>query len=182
MGSKRRLKTEGTECAVDKGLEKRLYKAALTQTVDAMNRNAEKKDGERRKQRDYSAKKQNRNAKVKERQKTTKPTAFMKPLGGLKARPATAIRASEEAGPEDSSIAEEPKGPSRKERRQMKIESRGAGISSKEYYEKNVKKNKDRVVHNRDVIPSRTKKDFPVKQKAQDQGKKPKHSRRGQFH
>jgi hypothetical protein len=165
MGKKRGSKIEESECPTDRSLEKKIYREALTQTVETLNKNADRKKDSKKelKRKSREMTKQARNARVKE---------------GLKAKAPKAAGATEDKGG-----AGEQGRLSRKERRLLKMKNHGSGISSKEYYEKYVKKNRQserEKLSDKHVLPSRTKEAFPVKKKAQDHGGKAKRNKRHQ--
>ncbi|UYI26775.1 hypothetical protein J0A71_03g06120 [Encephalitozoon cuniculi] len=158
------------------GLEKRIHKAALLETVAVLNEAADGKRGKKNGRR-ASPKGEKREGQKKDmRSKADKPGT----RPGKQKRNAVrklGKRTDEENTREDKDATESLRKMTRKERRLEKLRSRGKGPSSKEYYEKFIKKHKDngdspQKKITRDTLPSKRKEDFPM----DDEGKK----RRGQ--
>lgn len=184
-------------------LEKKIYKSALIETVDTLNKNLDSKQDRRRKKHDEgngecvaahpsSARKNKTNWRksgeteaLKEdtsrgkNPKTRRGDADMHGIvpskqkrNGIKKMQGT--RAEKSSSPDDTrgnGMQEEPRKMSRKERRVEKIRTRGKGMSSKEYYEKFIKKSRDSEDEDvggkrgKETIPSKRKGDFPRDEK-----------------
>jgi len=176
-------------------LEKKIYKSALLETVEVLNKNADEKDSCKKKKRksvDEEASGENgipwiiKKPKVDPYRTTEKKQK--------RNQEAKAMHIQKRQGKQDTKHyeniqTEEHSKKTRKERKQEKISGRGHGISSKEYYEKFVKKERSTNVQSarnsdkkqnsdandqrssRDSFASKRKTDFPANAKGR-QGSK----------
>lgn len=142
------------------GLEKKIHKAALFETVDVLNEVAEKRDkGGRKKAYIRPEEKENKSKKDVQRKADRHGIRPSK-------QKRNAMRKGGQAtdGKEDKDLKKCPQKMTRKERRLEKLKSKGKGPSSKEYYEKFIRKYKDDSPQkkvSKEVLPSKRKEDFP---------------------
>ncbi|AFN83745.1 hypothetical protein EROM_091290 [Encephalitozoon romaleae SJ-2008] len=142
------------------GLEKKIHKAALLETVDVLNKVADKRDkGGRKKAYIKSEEKENKSKKDVQRKADRHG---IKPSKQKRNAMKKCGQTTDEK--EDKDLKKCPMKMTRKERRLEKLKNKGKGPSSKEYYEKFIKKYKDKSPEkkvSKDILPSKRKEDFP---------------------
>ncbi|KAM0672650.1 hypothetical protein OCOL_000382 [Ordospora colligata] len=173
----------------DKLLEKKIYKSALLETVEVLNKKADEKDLSNKKKRkatDEDASGENGVPWIIKKPKTDpyKTTANKQRRNQEAKEMRIQKRKNKQESKNSESVeSEEHSRKTRKERKQEKINGRGNGISSKEYYEKFVKKSSGISIQNshksnknqnsdsnnekfnRDGFASKRKTDFPTNTK-----------------
>ncbi|KAG5858813.1 hypothetical protein KMI_11g17690 [Encephalitozoon hellem] len=144
----------------DLGLEKKIHKAALLETVSVLNQVADKKDKGGKKKTYVKSEKKEKESKRDTRKKTD--NHGIRPNKQKRNAMRKCGQVANEKESKDSEKCLEKM--TRKERRLEKLRSRGKGPSSKEYYEKFIKKRKDDSPEkkvSKSVLPSKRKEDFP---------------------
>ncbi|ADM12214.1 uncharacterized protein Eint_090850 [Encephalitozoon intestinalis ATCC 50506] len=148
------------------GLEKKIHKAALLETVTVLNDVADGK--KKRKSREDTSVAEVREKKNKKDTRKKTDSQGIRPSkqkrNAARKNGEITKKKVEEKTNEDKDSTECLKKMTRKERRLEKLRSKGKGLPSKEYFEKFIKKYKDdspQEKATRGVLPSKRKEDFP---------------------